>query len=86
MTWVDAIGYLGAALMVAMLAMRTMIPLRLVGIANNVLSALYGLLAGVPPMLIQHSILLPINGYRLYQMLTLTRQVKAATAGDLNIG
>jgi CRP-like cAMP-binding protein len=83
--WIEIIGYIGAALMVAALAMRTMIPLRLVGICNNILSALFGLLAGVYPMLIQHLILLPINGLRLHQMLRLTRHVKAASLGDLNM-
>jgi hypothetical protein len=53
--WIDIIGYTGAALMIAMLAMRTMIPLRGIGICNNILSALYGALAGVYPMLIQHA-------------------------------
>jgi CRP/FNR family cyclic AMP-dependent transcriptional regulator len=62
-----------------------MIPLRIVGICNNLLSALFGMLAGVYPMLIQHLILLPINGWRLHQMLRLTRQVKAASLGDLNM-
>jgi CRP/FNR family cyclic AMP-dependent transcriptional regulator len=87
MDWflVEIIGYLGAALMIAALAMRTMIPLRIVGICNNLLSALFGMLAGVYPMLIQHLILLPINGWRLHQMLRLTRQVKAASLGDLNM-
>jgi CRP/FNR family transcriptional regulator, cyclic AMP receptor protein len=83
--WIDIIGYTGAALMILMLAMRTMIPLRGIGICNNVLSALYGALAGVYPMLIQHTILLPINSWRLFQMLQLTRRVKAATLGDLNM-
>lgn len=83
--WIELIGYLGAALMIAALAMRTMIPLRVVGICNNVLSALFGILAGVYPMVIQHLILLPINGFRLRQMLQLTKQVKAASAGDLNM-
>jgi cyclic nucleotide-binding protein len=83
--WIDLIGYTGAALMIAMLAMRTMIPLRAIGICNNILSALYGALAGVYPMLIQHAILLPINSWRLFQMLQLTKQVKAASLGDLNM-
>jgi CRP/FNR family cyclic AMP-dependent transcriptional regulator len=83
--WVDIIGYTGAALMIVMLAMRTMIPLRVIGIFNNILSATYGALAGVYPMLIQHAILLPINGWRLYQMLQLIKQVEAASLGDLNM-
>jgi CRP-like cAMP-binding protein len=36
-------------------------------------------------MAIQHTVLLPLNVYRLFQMLKLIKQVKAASAGDLSI-
>jgi CRP-like cAMP-binding protein len=62
-----------------------MIPLRLTGIANNIASITFALLAGVYPMAIQHTVLLPLNIYRLVQMLKLIKQVKAASAGDLTI-
>jgi CRP-like cAMP-binding protein len=81
-TLLEAIGYFNAALGVAMLAMRTMIPLRITGIAHNIVSILFGFFAGVYPMLVQHSILLPINTLRLQQMRRLTRDVKAASEGD----
>ncbi|MGZ5853836.1 MAG: hypothetical protein ACXWJ0_06810 [Xanthobacteraceae bacterium] len=38
----EILGYAGAALMIATLAMRTMIPLRIVGIITNCLSLTYG--------------------------------------------
>lgn len=79
---VDIIGYAGAILGIAMLAMRTMIPLRLTGIANNIASMSFGLLAGVYPTFIQHAILLPLNTYRLIEMRRMIRQVKAASNGD----
>lgn len=82
LTWLEIIGYFNASLGVAMLAMRTMIPLRITGIAHNAVSILFGFSAGVFPMLVQHSILLPINTLRLVQMRKLTRNVKAASEGD----
>jgi hypothetical protein len=85
MTVVEGIGYSAAGLGVIMLAMQTMIPLRLTGIANNIASITFALLAGVYPMAIQHTVLLPLNIYRLVQMLKLIKQVKAASAGDLTI-
>ena len=81
MTLLEAIGYFNAALGVAMLAIRTMIPLRITGIAHNVVSILFGFFSGVYPMLVQHMILLPINTLRLIQMRRLIRDVsRRATA------
>ncbi len=82
---IDIIGYGGAVLMIATLAMRTMVPLRILGIITNCLSLTYGILVGIPPMALQHSILLPINTWRLVQMRRLLRDVKAASSGDLSL-
>src|SRR5690348_14482076 len=76
------IGYFAAASGVAMFAMATMIPLRITGLAHNVASIVFGLLAGVYPTVVQHTILLPLNSWRLYQMLRLVKNVKQAAAGD----
>ena len=79
---IELIGYANAVLGVAMLTMRTMIPLRIAGIVHNVVSIIFGSLAGVYPTLLQHAVLLPLNGYRLREMRKLTRSVKEASAGD----
>lgn len=76
------IGYFAAASGVAMFAMATMIPLRITGLVHNVASIAFGLLAGVYPTVVQHTILLPLNSWRLYQMMRLIRSVKEAVAGD----
>ena len=55
------------ALMVVTLAMKTMIPLRAVGVISSIFQSAFALLAGITPMLIQHSVLLPMNAYRLYE-------------------
>lgn len=80
--FLDLVGYFNAALGVAMLAMHTMIPLRITGIAHNIVSIIFGLLSGIYPMLVQHSILLPVNLTRLFQMRRLIKDVKSASAGS----
>jgi CRP/FNR family transcriptional regulator, cyclic AMP receptor protein len=65
--------------------MRTMIPLRIVGIASNIFQIAFGALAGVTPMWIQHSILLPVNAYRLFEQMHLVKEVRRASASDLSM-
>lgn len=82
LSFLDAVGYFNAALGVAMLAMHTMIPLRVTGIAHNLVSIVFGFFNGVYPMLVQHSILLPVNVLRLVQMRRLIKEVQSASAGS----
>jgi hypothetical protein len=79
---VELVGYLAAAVTVATFWMRTMIPLRVAGIASNVTWIAYGALAGVYPPLLLHLLVLPLNAVRLRQMIELVRKVRAASAGD----
>ncbi len=82
LSFLELVGYFNAALGVAMLAMHTMIPLRITGIAHNVVSIVFGFLTGIYPMLVQHSILLPVNLVRLFQMRRLIKEVSTASAGS----
>jgi CRP/FNR family transcriptional regulator, cyclic AMP receptor protein len=82
---VEIVGFVGAGLMVVTLAMRTMIPLRVVGIVSSIFQIVFALLAGITPMLIQHSILLPMNAYRLYEQTRLVRKVRKACTEDLSM-
>jgi hypothetical protein len=79
---IELIGYGNAVLGVAMLMMRTMVPLRIAGIIHNIVSIIFGSLAGVYPTIVQHAVLLPLNSYRLHEMRKLVRSVKEASAGD----
>ena len=78
-------GYVAAVLVFLTFYMKTMIPLRVIGICSNCAFIAYGYLGGLYPVLILHLILLPLNGLRLREMLRLTRDVRAATQGDLNM-
>jgi multidrug resistance efflux pump len=79
----EFVGYLAAGLVFATFYMKTMIPLRLVGITSNVTFLVYSWLAGVVPLFVLHSALLPLNILRLMQIRALLREVRKVAVGDL---
>jgi CRP/FNR family cyclic AMP-dependent transcriptional regulator len=83
--WIEALGYVGAALTISTYSMRTMVPLRISGIVANIVFVGYGALAHVYPTLLLHLVLLPLNVVRLRQLLQLVRSVKQAARGDLSL-
>jgi len=85
MTSADLIGYAAAGCVFLTFYMKTMVPLRVAGIVSNVLFIGYGYAELAYPVLILHVILLPLNVFRLRQMLTLIKNVEEATRDDLNM-
>jgi CRP-like cAMP-binding protein len=85
MTWFEAIGWLGAVLAVTGSAMKTIIPLRCIGIGANICSLIFSSFTGNYPSLVVNLILLPLNSTRLYQMLGLIKRVKLASRSDLSM-
>jgi CRP/FNR family cyclic AMP-dependent transcriptional regulator len=83
--WFEVIGFAGSALMFATFFMKTMIPLRVVAICANVVMISYTLIAGILPVCILQTALLPLNIVRLIQMRRLVARVKAAARGDFTI-
>jgi hypothetical protein len=83
---VEMAGYVAALLVFLTFYMKTMVPLRVVGICSNCVFIIYAYLGGLYPVLILHFTLLPLNSFRLREMLRLTGLVRAATRGDLNMG
>ena len=65
----STIGFIASALVLAALGMRDMGNLRIVALCSNVAFITYALLLNLPPILILHIILLPLNGWRLAQEL-----------------
>jgi CRP/FNR family cyclic AMP-dependent transcriptional regulator len=65
--------------------MKTIIPLRCLGVATNVVSLTYASYMGLYPSMTVNLILLPLNGLRLYQMLRLIKKVKQASKSDLSM-
>jgi CRP-like cAMP-binding protein len=79
------LGYIAAAFVFATFSMKTMVPLRIVAISSNVLFIAYGYLHPAYPVLLLHLLLLPLNYWRLQQMLSLVRETKAAHDDDLDM-
>ena len=67
MLWVELLGYAASLAVLLTFCMSTMIPLRILALASNVLFILYGYFDNLQPVLLLHATLLPVNLYRLFQ-------------------
>jgi len=76
---------LGAAFYAATLLMRTMVPLRVLGIVSALFFMAYGALAGAISTFFMYLLLLPINSLRLLQMRNLVKKARVAAQGDLSM-
>jgi hypothetical protein len=63
----DLLGYSAAGLVLITFLAQAITTLRAIAIASNVLFIAYGLVAWLPPVLLLHALLLPINAWRLWQ-------------------
>ncbi len=84
-TIANMLALIGAIFFVATLLMRTMVPLRVTGIISDVFFICYGVLSGTVTTLILYILLLPINIFRLAQMLRLVKRARVAAQGDLSM-
>src|SRR5271155_3968214 len=78
-------SFFASIFVVATLSMRTMIPLRVFAILTNILLIATAIPTHNYATLILHSVLLPLNTYRLHQMLQLVRDVKRSVSSDLSM-
>ena len=65
---IDGIGFGAAGLVLATFCMRSMSALRWLAIASNVAFIAYAYLRGLAPVLLLHTLLLPVNICRLAQL------------------
>jgi len=84
-TIANILALIGAIFFVATLLMRTMVPLRVTGIISDVFFIGYGVLSGTMTTLFLYILLLPINIFRLGQMLKLVKRARIAAQGDLSM-
>ena len=63
----DLLGYSAAGLVLLTFLAQSMSTLRAVAIASNVMFIAYALVAWLPPVLVLHALLLPLNVWRLWQ-------------------
>lgn len=83
--WIEAIGFVGAALTIATYSLRTMIPLRIVALTSNAIFILYGFLTQTPALMVMSPVLALLNAWRLQQMWVLVRKTRNALQGDLSM-
>jgi hypothetical protein len=85
MHWTDLFNSVGSLFIVATASTKTMVPLRILAIvANCFLIAFYAVSHEWVPFALQ-AVALPLNAYRLYQMVVLIRNVRGAIRGDTSM-
>jgi hypothetical protein len=67
-TW-NVIGYVASTLVLTAFGMKSIIPLRVVGMCSNLVFIIYGLGLGLTPIWSLHAALLPMNAWRLIEAL-----------------
>ena len=80
--YIELIGWAAALMTLTAYSMKTMLLLRVAAVSANLLFIAYGSLSGVLPMLVLHIILLPLNSFRLFQILQTARRVRAASTTE----
>ena len=76
---------IGAAFYGLTFLVPTMVRLRVYGIFSALFFMAYGVLAGVISTFLMYFMLLPINSFRLYQIVQLLKKARVAVKGDLSI-
>lgn len=85
MSVIDMAGWVAGSLVLVTFYLKTIIPLRTVAVASNLAFIGYGLLAGLTPIVVLHTLLLPLNLLRLHQLRVLVQRVKRASRGDFTL-
>jgi CRP-like cAMP-binding protein len=82
-TLANVLGIIGGVCTVASMSMRTVIPLRIAGIASAFFFLCSGIFSPSIPSIFLYAMLLPLNSVRLYQLMQLIKRVRAAATSDL---
>jgi len=83
--YAEIVGVAAAAASLYAAHARTIIPLRIAAVIANALAMAYSLSHGTYPTFVLNALLLPLNAWRLYQMIELVRGIDAAIASDMNV-
>jgi hypothetical protein len=84
-TTVNVLGAIGGLCYVASVSMKTVIPLRIAGIASAFFFLCSGIFSRSFPAIFLYAMLLPLNSFRLYQLMELIKKVRAAASSDLSM-
>src|ERR1700682_2765911 len=84
-TLANMFALVGAIFFVATLLTQTMVPLRVANMIGCAFFVGFGALAGNVSTFLLYLLLLPINAFRLRQMLNLVKKARSATQGDTSM-
>ena len=84
-TLANMFAVVGVIIRVATLLMQTMVPLRVANMIGCAFFALFGALTGAITTFLLYLLMVPINAYRLRQMLVLVKKARSATKGDTSL-
>jgi len=79
----DLLGYAAAAMVLVTFLAQSITTLRTLAIVSNVLFIVYAALAWLPPVLVLHAVLLPLNAWRLWQAQHAARSAHARIEPEL---
>jgi Cyclic nucleotide-binding domain len=84
-TLANMFALVGAIFFVATLLTHTMVPLRVANMIGCAFFACFGVLTGAVTTFLLYFLMVPINAYRLRQMLVLVKKARSATQGDMSM-
>src|SRR6201997_5929982 len=84
-TLANLLALIGAIFFVATLLTQTMVPLRVANMIGCLFFAIFGALTGAITTFLMYLLLVPINAWRLRQMLALVKKARSATQGDTSL-
>src|SRR6202451_11094 len=84
-TLANMFALVGAVFFVATLLTQTMVPLRVANMIGCAFLAIFGALTGTITTFLLYLLMVPINAYRLRQMLVLVKKARNATKGDTSM-
>jgi uncharacterized membrane protein len=81
-TLANMFAVLGVIFFVATLLTQTMVPLRVANMIGCFFFAIFGVLSGAITTFLLYLLMIPVNAWRLRQMLALIKKARSATQGD----
>ena len=84
-TLANMFALVGAIFFVATLLTQTMVPLRVANMIGCIFFAGFGALSGTVTTFLLYLLMVPINAFRLRQMLVLVKKARGATQGDTSM-
>jgi hypothetical protein len=84
-TLANTFALVGAIFFVATLLTQTMVPLRVANMIGCAFFAGFGALSGTVTTFLLYLLMVPINAYRLRQMLVLVKKARSASQGDTSM-